>query len=225
MRITFNKFLKEVFNKPGKVQREIKLVKSDRSLANFILDGTLAENEEKCLAMATDITELKKSQEELIKSEQSLHSLLSASSELLYRMNGDWSEMLQLNSKGFLSNTEKPNRNWMKDYIPPSDEPIVTEKINEAIRKKSVFELEHRVNQANGNLGWVYSRAIPIIDQKGEIIEWYGAASNITVRKEFEISLQESNRVIKEQLRKSKIYIGMCPSDYAFLTWISVSSG
>ncbi len=218
MRITFNKFLEEAFSKPGRVQCEIKLVKSDRSFANLILDGTLSENEEKCLAMATDITELKKTQEDLIKSEQSLHSLLTASSELLYRMNADWSEMLQLNSKGFLSNTEKPNRNWMKDYIPPSDEPIVTEKINEAIRKKSVFELEHRVNQANGSLGWVYSRAIPIIDQRGEIVEWFGAASNITVRKEFEISLIESNRIIKEQLAEIEnlyrnVPVGLCVLD------------
>lgn len=168
--------------------------------------------------LATDLSQLKKTQEDLIKSEQSLRSLLSASSELLYRMNPDWSELLQLNGKGFLSNTEKSNKNWMEDYIPAADQPIVIAAINEAIRKKSVFELEHRVNQRNGNVAWVHSRAIPIKDQRGEIVEWYGAASDITVRKEFEISLLESNRIIKEQLSEIEnlyrnVPVGLCVLD------------
>jgi PAS domain S-box-containing protein len=161
----------------------------------------------------------KKTQEDLIKNEQSLHALLSASSELLYRMNPDWSEMLQLNSKGILSNTEKPNRNWLFEYIPPDDHARLRAAINIAIRQKTVFELEHRVNQSDGAVGWVHSRAIPFLDQRGEIIEWYGAATNITVRKEFEISLLESNRIISEQLVEienlyKNVPVGLCVFDF-----------
>jgi PAS domain S-box-containing protein len=115
-------------------------------------------------------------------------------------MNPDWSEMLQLNSKGFLANTEKPNKNWFNEYIPLNEQPVVSAAIFDAIRNKTVFELEHRVNMANGSVGWVYSHAIPIIDTSGEITEWFGAANDITERKEAELSLLESNRIVKQQL-------------------------
>lgn len=80
--------------------------------------------------------------ENLRKIEQRFSSLLMATSEVLYQMSPDWSEMLQLNSRGFLKNTEKPNSNWLHEYIPPDEQPRVNRAIIEAIRTKSVFELE-----------------------------------------------------------------------------------
>jgi hypothetical protein len=65
----------------------------------------------------------------------------------------------------------------------------VTAVINEAIRTKSIFELEHRVRQADGSIGWTSSRAVPLLDKNGEIIEWFGASSDITERKQAEEAL------------------------------------
>ena len=62
--------------------------------------------------------------------------------------------------------------------------------INEAIRTKSIYELEHRVRRADGSLGWTFSRAVPILDANGEISEWFGAASDITERKHAEEALR-----------------------------------
>jgi len=59
----------------------------------------------------------------------------------------------------------------------------VTAAINEAIRTKSIFELEHRVLRVDGSLGWTFSRATPLQDANGEIVEWFGAASDVTERK------------------------------------------
>ena len=68
----------------------------------------------------------------------------------------------------------------------------MTAAINEAIRTKSIFELEHRVRRADGSLGWTFSRAVPLLDANGEIVEWFGAASDITERKQAEKALRES---------------------------------
>jgi PAS domain S-box-containing protein len=56
--------------------------------------------------------------------------------------------------------------------------------IDEAIRMKRVFELEHRVRRADGSVGWTFSRAVPLLDENGNIVEWFGAASDITERKQ-----------------------------------------
>ena len=159
------------------------------------------KSESRLSKKSKDITELKQAEMALLKSEQRLQSLIAASSELLYRMNPDWSEMLELNGKGFLTNTEESDKNWLRGYIPPTDQPGVIGVIQDAIRKKAVFELEHRVNQANGSVGWVHSRAIPILDTNGEITEWFGTASNITERKEAEERLYRK----QNQLRKAKL--------------------
>jgi PAS domain-containing protein len=60
--------------------------------------------------------------------------------------------------------------------------------ISEAIRTKRTFELEHQVMQLDGTIGWTFSRAIPLLDPQGEIVEWLGAASDVTTRKRAELS-------------------------------------
>lgn len=65
MRITLKDFLREVFEKPGKVRYEIKINKSDHSVINCVLEGTLSEFKDYCIAIVVDINELKPLEPEL----------------------------------------------------------------------------------------------------------------------------------------------------------------
>jgi PAS domain S-box-containing protein len=123
---------------------------------------------------------------DLRKSEERFRALTMASSDVVYRMSPDWSEMLQLHGRGFIADTEKPNRNWLQEYIHPDDQSHVMAVINEAIQTKGIFELEHRVLRVDGSLGWTFSRAIPLLDANGEIVEWFGAASDVSDRRQAE---------------------------------------
>lgn len=118
--------------------------------------------------------------------ERRFSSLIMVTSEALFLMNPDWSEMIPLNSQGFFSKIDKPNPNWLQDYIPSEDQKQVMVAIDEAIRTKSVFELEHHILQKDGSTGWTFSRAIPILNDNGEILEWFGAANDITKMKKTE---------------------------------------
>jgi PAS domain-containing protein len=73
--------------------------------------------------------------------------------------------------------------------------------IDEAIRKKKIFQLEHRVLRVDGSPGWTFSRAVPILDHQGEIIEWFGVASDITDRKKAEEDLREAKEQSEQQKR------------------------
>jgi len=121
-----------------------------------------------------------------IQSGERLLALIKASSDVIYRMSPDWKIMTELYGHGFLTDTEVPDPDWLDKYIHPDDQKFVTEVIEECIKDKKIFELEHRVLKAAGSVGWTFSRAIPLLNEKGEIKEWFGAANDITERKRME---------------------------------------
>jgi PAS domain S-box-containing protein len=139
-------------------------------------------------------------EQRLRESEARLRLLTEASSDALYRMSPDWGEMKELDGGGFLPTTEasQPNRSWLLAYIPETDRIGVTAAIEEAIRLKQTFDLEHRVIRADGTVGWTLSRAVPLLGPDGEILEWSGAASDISARREAEVALRESEAKLRE---------------------------
>jgi len=130
----------------------------------------------------------------LRESEGRFRTLVTASSDAVYRMAPDWSEMRQLRGRDFIADTDVPSRTWLETYIPPEDRDHVTRVIEQAVHTKSTFELEHRVKRKDGKTGWTFSRAIPILDARGEIVEWFGTASDVTRRKLAEEALVVKTR-------------------------------
>ena len=153
------------------------------------------------LAITADISERKQAEELLRRSEERFRALVNASSDVVYRMSPDWSEMRQLDGRGFIADTGKPRKDWLNEYIHPDDQPIVLRTIREAVRTKSVFELEHRVRRTDGTLGWTNSRAVPLLNVNGEILEWFGAASDVTARKEAEENFRKLAQTLDAEVR------------------------
>jgi PAS domain S-box-containing protein len=151
-------------------------------------DGTIAEY---CI----DITVHRTAEAALHASEQRFRALVEATSDIVYRMSPHWSEMRQLHGRQILEDTESPAPNWMDKYIHPDDQPGVRAAIDEAIRTRTIFQHEHRILHADGSLGWTSSRAMPLLNANGEIVEWFGAATDITHRKQAEDALLRSEKL------------------------------
>ncbi|RYZ50064.1 MAG: PAS domain S-box protein [Sphingobacteriales bacterium] len=116
-------------------------------------------------------------------------------------MSADWRVMHQLDGRGFLPDTHEPTTDWQSKNIHPEDMEKVSAAINESINEKKTFQLEHRVRRIDGTPGWTFSRAVPIFDSNGEIIEWFGTASDITDRKQAENALLETRKRSDQQKR------------------------
>jgi signal transduction histidine kinase/CheY-like chemotaxis protein len=138
--------------------------------------------------------------EQIERSEERFRALVMAVSDVVYRMSPDWSEMRFLHGRDFLADTEAPERTWLQKYIPLSDQAQVMAVVTQAVRNQSVFDLEHRVVRADGSLGWAFSRAVPLRNRSGEIVEWFGAASDITGRKAAEEELRRNQAELERQV-------------------------
>jgi len=171
---------------------------NERLILASVHQHELTEAAEKLNAqLHEEMAERKQAEDALRESEERFRALVMASSDVVYRMSPDWSEMRQLHGRNFIADTETTIRTWLQEYIPEEDQPGVLAAINHAIQSKSIFEMEHRVRRVDGTIGWTASRAIPLLDADGAIVEWFGAASDITERKEAE----EARRASAERFR------------------------
>ncbi|MEH3144007.1 MAG: PAS domain S-box protein [Methylobacterium frigidaeris] len=138
--------------------------------------------ERRIAILFNDVTERRVAQKALHESEGRFRALVTAGEQVVYRMSPDWQEMHALDGAGFLADTDAPSERWLDLYLDQADRPGVLAAIEDAVRRRDVFELEHRVRRADGTSGWTLSRAVPILDERGGIVEWFGAARDVSDR-------------------------------------------
>jgi len=151
---------------------------------------------ETVLAIARDITDLRKAEEQF-------RMLVTATSDVVYKMNADWTQLYQLEGKNALADTHFENNSWLEKYIPLSDHQLLRSEIERATLSKSIFELEHRVIKNDGRIGWISSRAVPLLSKEGEIESWVGAASDITGRKNAEAELIQKQELLEATMNST----------------------
>ena len=144
-------------------------------------------------------------------SERRFRALVNATSDVIYRMNPDWTIMHELDGRGFLSDSGQPISDWLTRYIHPEDQDMMQFAIHNAIRHKKVFQLEHRVLKSDGTSGWTFSRAVPVFNDQNEVIEWFGTASDITPRKEVEEELRQTREELMASKRLHEAIAGSTP--------------
>jgi signal transduction histidine kinase len=172
----------------------VAMMRDNPALGRLMLDTSEAEWAHSRRALRRALDDLRITSGALRSSEERFRVLTMATSDMLYRMSPDWTEMRAFEGRGFLPDTSTPDSNWLQRYIPEGERGRVTAMIQAAIAAKGVFELEHRVVRDDGTLGWVWSRALPVVSDVGEIVEWLGAALNLTARKNAEDALRDSDR-------------------------------
>lgn len=163
------------------------------------------------LGLTRDVTEARRLADARRVSDERFRAFVAASSDVVYRMSADWTEMRGLDGKAFIPDQAEPSREWLMKYIHPDDQAQVMAAIDEAIRCRKVFELEHRVIRVDGTRGWTFSRAVPLLGKDGEIVEWFGAATDITARREAAERVREVTARSDQQRRLYNTILSSTP--------------
>ena len=131
-----------------------------------------------------DVTERKRNEDALRGSEQRFSAIVLSSSDLIYRTNATWDELEILGGRAVAGLPRGASSNWLEDFVHPDDRARVADAVQRACQAEVPYAVEHRLAVGDGDDGWVWvdSRAVPIRDATGQVVEWFGAATDVTER-------------------------------------------
>jgi PAS domain S-box-containing protein len=133
-------------------------------------------------------------------------ALVSATNAFVWTADSDgkildirnWRELRGENPAGLLG------LRWI-DLVHPDDRERTLQAWSEALATKRDYEVEHRVQQPDGEYRWMLSRAAPIMLETGAVREWVGLSSDIQDRKVWPAAQDTANSVLTgAQLRAAR---------------------
>jgi hypothetical protein len=95
---------------------------------------------------------------------------------------------------------------WSWDgLLHPEDREPTIQAWSDAVRTGDVYETEHRVHMADGSLRWYLSRALPQKNNKGEVLGWFGTATDIHEQKLVHERIKEAEERWRTALEATQI--------------------
>ena len=91
-------------------------------------------------------------------------------------------------------------------FVHPHDRERVTLASESFLSGGSTYDVELRLQGADGNHRWFLLRYNPLRDDKGQIKRWYLALTDIDERKRAEEKLQQENVALREEIDKASMF-------------------
>src|SRR6266481_7326946 len=84
--------------------------------------------------------------------------------------------------------------------IHPEDVEQFVEKWRASVESGEPFEVESRVRRADGEYRWFLHRKVPLRDELGTIVRWYGSSIEVEDRKRAEEIIRGNERELRQQI-------------------------
>src|SRR5208337_4934734 len=148
----------------------------------------LAPAVHRALREAAERAERKKAEEALRRSERELRQVIETIPANVWSTSPDgavdfvnkrWQELTGLPADRALG------RNW-ETVVHPDDRAGFVAHWNAAVKNGQAMEHEVRVRTPDGEYRWLFVRNVPLRDEKGKIVKWYGTSVDIEDRKRAE---------------------------------------
>jgi PAS domain S-box-containing protein len=93
----------------------------------------------------------------------------------------------------------------------PDDMELIERAWRSHIATGEPFELEQRLRRADGEYRWHWVRRVPLRDDSGNVIKWYGVGFDIEDRRRAEEALRRSEAALSEARRELQLTIDSIP--------------
>jgi PAS domain S-box-containing protein len=175
----------------------------------------------------TDITEHKAAEERIRRQEAELRQMLDFAPQLI-AVFGPNRERLHINRIALdylgLSLEEWRQTPHPGAFVHPDDRLRDIDYFDRAVSTGSSYELELRLRKFDGSYRWFLARSNPVLDDKGNVVRWYVASTDIEDRKRTEERMQQENVALREEIDKASMFeeiVGTSPALQAVLSRIS----
>ncbi len=198
-------------------------------------DGTVRE----WVGALTDITELRRGQEEVRESDERFQGLATAFPQLVWSAKPDgnleYSNSLWREYTGPAEET-KGERAFWDELLHPEDAGPHMERWRESMASGKMFESQARLRRAaDGSYRWFICRAVPVRGRDSRIVRWLGACTDINDQMNYAVDLRLTNEALQrsnadleqfayaashdlqEPLRMISLYTQLLQEEYAGL--------
>ncbi|MCA1991593.1 MAG: PAS domain-containing protein, partial [Coleofasciculus sp. S288] len=197
---------------------EMKLHRGDgRCIFMSVNSAPILDNQEQIVAAVVvfqDVTARKQVEENLRLSENRYRTLANAVSQLMWinDVNGN----IQLFNQRWQEYTGVEDLElgvglW-RDIIHPDDFHSTLEKRTQAIQAGEAYELECRLKRFDQTYRWHLARIVPLKDEEGRVLQWYGTATDIHYVKQIEADLRESEAIARARAQELETLMEITPA-------------
>jgi PAS domain S-box-containing protein len=150
--------------------------------------------------IARDITQRKKAEAALQRSEALFRQLADAMPQIVWAARPDgYIDYYNQRWYDFTGFAESYGDDSWGPILHPDDLERCRQTYFQCIRDERQYEIEYRFkDRATGGYRWFLGRALPVRDEGGKIIRWFGTCTDIDEQKQAEQALAEAQEVLRD---------------------------
>jgi PAS domain S-box-containing protein len=150
------------------------------------------------VALVNDVSESKQAEAALRESEERYRYLAESIPQLVWTANAE-GVLLDVNQRWLeftgLTLTQAQTEGW-EAVVHPEDIPVLSQQWVAAQHNGTYYQAEGRMRQADGGYRWHLHQAVPLKNEQGQVIKWFGTATDIEDQKQLE---QERNLFLQRE--------------------------